>query len=247
MKEFGENPGLIRKIHRNYKVARTLPKIWRLSTPDIGYIKITKVASSSVELVLTKYLHCTVNGRDEADIDKKLIRRYADEYAIHLDPRNFSGDKRPGFVFSFVRNPLDRLHSCYTNKIVDQRASEKRQNIFWNHGMTLDMSFDEFVRCLIKTPDNKIDRHLRSQASCLWNGREIIADFVGKLENMEEDWKFIANKSGLPQLTHKNRSSKSASASPYTRETALLVAERYKNDIELFGYGSEVSQLIDSL
>ncbi|MEH6557728.1 MAG: sulfotransferase family 2 domain-containing protein [Oceanicoccus sp.] len=247
MKKFGENPGLIRKIHRNYKVARTLPKIWRLASPDIGYIKITKVASSSVELMLTKHLHCTLNGNDEADIDKKLIRRYADEYAIHINPYDFSGGKRPEFVFSFVRNPLDRLHSSYINKIVDQRETGKRHNIFWNHGITLDMPFDEFVRCMMRTPDHKIDRHLRSQASCLWDGQKIIADFVGKFENMEEDWKFIAEKFGLPELAHQNRSSKSESKSPYTQETAMLVAERYKNDIELFGYGSEVNRLIDAL
>lgn len=224
-----------------------MPKIWVLDNPDIGYVKITKVASSSAELALTKYLYCQVEGGDEADIDKKLIRRYADRYAVHLDPRHFTGSKRPGFVFSFVRNPLDRLHSSYINKIVDVRDRGEDHNIFWNHDITLDMQFDEFVRRIIEIPDAKIDRHLRSQASCLWDGSQLITDFVGKFECMADDWAIVADQFGLPKIPHKNKSSKSEAPTPYDKVTARLVAERYRQDIELFQYGDEVDAFISRL
>ena len=64
MKDYGPNPSIFQKWLRNYKVARHRPKIWRLPNPDIGYIKITKVASTSVELTLARHLHKAQTGGD---------------------------------------------------------------------------------------------------------------------------------------------------------------------------------------
>jgi len=247
MKNFGANPGLLRKIHRNYKVARHEPKIWLLDSLDIGYVKITKVASSSFELMLTNYLHGVIGGQPEADIDKYVTRGYADQYARHINPKKFTEDIRPGFVFSFVSNPLDRLYSSYKDKILDERPPERRHNIFWNHDIDLEMTFDEFVRRIIEIPDHKIDRHIRSQAWCLWDGSELVADYIGKFENIARDWKTIADRYGFPELPHKNKSSRPTLADPYSKETALLVAERYKDDIRLFGYEQDIKRRIDSL
>lgn len=247
MKDFGPKPGLLRKIHRNYKVARHLPKIWILPSPDIGYVKITKVASTSVEYALSQYIHNHIDGGDKCSLDEKQIRQYSNQYATHLDPRSFPKGKRPAFVFTFVRNPLDRLLSSYMNKIVDVRNSGEYHNIFWNHDITLNMSFDEFVERIVDIPDSKIDRHLRSQASCLWDGESLIADFVGKFENMSEDWKSIADQFGLPPMPHENSSTNAELENLYSVKTAKIVAERFQQDIDLFSYGNEIDQFIESL
>lgn len=242
-----KNTGVIKKSLRNYKVARHRPKIWILPSSDIAYVKITKVASSSIELALSKHLYKQSTNEDPPEMDKKMIRTYADQYAIHSDLKDLSADLRPNFVFSFVRNPLARLHSSYVNKIEDARNEGKTKSIFWNHDITLDMSFEEFINRLIEIPDCKINRHLRSQSSVLCDKGKILVDCVGRFENMAEDWAAIAKQYDLPALPHKNKSSKSQVKSPYTHKTARLVADRYSQDIDLFAYGDEVQSLIDSL
>lgn len=251
-----KNPRVIKKLLRNYKVARHRPKIWILPSCQIGYVKITKVASSSVELALSKYIYQQSTGETLVDMDKKTIRAYADEYAIHADLEHLHRDRRPEFLFSFVRNPLARLHSSYVNKIEDVRTRHEstgegeNRSIFWNHDITLDMSFDEFIERLIEIPDPKIDRHLRSQASVLCYKGNVLVDYVGRFENMAEDWRVIAEEYQLPLLPHKNKSSKSETSSPqspYTYRTAKIVADRYREDIEIFGYTNEVQHLLDCL
>jgi hypothetical protein len=49
MKQETKLPTFIAKWHRNYKVGRTTPKIWFFEDPAFRYIKITKVASTSIE------------------------------------------------------------------------------------------------------------------------------------------------------------------------------------------------------
>lgn len=238
------------KSLRNYKVARHRPKIWILPADDMGYVKITKVASSSVELALAKHITRQETGREPTDLSNKDIRQCADQYAVHANLKDLPSDIRPKLLFSIVRNPLARLHSSYVNKIEDVRNAGGQENIFWNHDISLDMSFEEFIERLIEIPDRRIDRHLRSQASILCDGDKILVDYIGHFENLGEDWQFIADQYGLPRLPHKNKSSKStesAQASPYTKKTALLVADRFQQDIEALGYADQVQQLIDQL
>ncbi len=245
-----KNTGIINKALRNYKVARHRPKVWILPSDGIGYVKITKVASSSVELALSRHIYQQSTGQDIASMDKQEIRRYADQYAIHTDLKALAANSRPRFLFSFVRNPLARLHSSYVNKIQDVRAAGVGENIFWNHDITLDMSFEEFIERLLEIPDQKINRHLRSQSSVLCDKGKILVDYVGRFETMAADWKVIAEQYNLPDLPHKNRSSKSKASSinsPYTYKTARLVADRYREDITSFDYTDEVQCLIDSL
>ena len=247
MKDYGPNPGFFQKWLRNYKVARHRPKIWRLPSPELGYIKITKVASTSIELTLARHLHATQAGGDIGEVTPQLVRHYANNYASHETIKQFLVADKPPFIFAFVRNPLDRLHSSYTDKIQDVRNSGGSKNIFWNLGITLDMTFEEFVDRVAEIPDEKIDRHLRAQTSFLCDGDNVVVDYIGKFENMAEDWTVLAKKYGLPDLPHKNKSTKSDRPSPYTLRSAKVAAERYKKDIALLGYQEQIDALISSL
>ncbi|ARN73893.1 sulfotransferase family protein [Oceanicoccus sagamiensis] len=247
MKDYGPNPGMFRKWLRNYKVSRHRPKIWRLPEPDIAYIKVTKVASTSIELTLSRHLHATLGTGDVDEVTPKLVRQYADQYAQHLKVKDFMASNKPPFTFAFVRNPLDRLVSSYTDKILDVRNAGKSKNIFWNLDINLDMSFEDFVERVAEIPDEKIDRHLRAQSYFLCNNGQVIPDFIGRFEKMSEDWSELAARFGLPELPHKNKSTKSKSKTIYTLKSAQMAAERYQEDIENFGYGDDVEALIASL
>jgi hypothetical protein len=247
MKVYDSRPALLSKWLRNRKVARHRPKIWCLPEQNLGYIKITKVASTSIEHCLTAFLHSQSNGDDTSTPDRNMVKHYSRIYARHEDLNKLKPSERPGFTFAFVRNPLDRLYSSYTDKIVDVRNAGQSKNIFWNLDITLDMSFEEFVERVAEISDQKIDRHLRSQSAFVCTNNKVIVDYIGHFENMNEDWQVLVDKFGLPSLPHRNKSTKSSGKSPYSKRTAEMAAERYIHDLENFGYAEEVNQLIESL
>jgi hypothetical protein len=116
-------------------------------------------------------------------------------------------------------------------------------NLFERHGISLDMPFPDFVRAVVRLPDNRCDLHLRSQHRFITDRHGTVVDFIGRFERLEEDWDVLRERFGLPALPQRNVSSRAQYADAYTPELARLVAERYRRDVELFGYGDEITRL----
>jgi len=145
------------------------------------------------------------------------------------------------FKFSFVRNPWDRLVSCYMNKVVGVRTMKNSKWVkngeylpFLRHFNKnfKEMSFNEFARFVYNTPDNKADPHFRSQHTFIGD-----CDFIGKVENIDEDLNLIKSKFNI-SLNHKhlgktNRFSYREYYSEYTKD---LVKFRFIKDIQQFNY-----------
>ena len=103
-------------------------------------------------------------------------------------PRTCAGLQPPCFTFGFVRDPYARLVSCYRHKIERPRQQGKRMSpIFWVYGraFSLQMGFPEFVRAVAAVPDERAEKHFRSQTRFLYRDGRPIVDFVGRLENFE--------------------------------------------------------------
>lgn len=154
--------------------------------------------------------------------------------------------KQTGFFsFGFVRNPLDRLYSCYAQKIVFYGRMRNMPIEFWRYGGVFhrDMTFADFVEAVVNIPDRFADQHFRSQHTFLYHKGAKTVDFIGRFENLDQDWKALRQRFDLPELGHENRSPHPHYSKTYTPELARAAAERYSRDIALFGYEEAVAEL----
>ncbi|NWK56808.1 sulfotransferase family 2 domain-containing protein [Verrucomicrobiaceae bacterium N1E253] len=226
------------------KLQREKPHIWRIPSVNVGMIQNYKVGSRSLRLAVARHLLQSDEGEEDIAYDqlsdsrvKELDKKYSGFYALDSVRQQFP----EMFLFTFVRHPLSRLHSCYVNKLVDaKRYGVKNQ--FKNWGVDYNTSFDEFVRMVADTPDGASDRHFRSQSWFVSVDGKLVADYIGKLESFKQDWQVLADRFGFPELPHKNKSSKSKVhfSEHYSKEIYELAVERYRQDIELLGYEDEV-------
>jgi len=137
------------------------------------------------------------------------------------------------FKFSFVRNPWERAHSQY------------RYVFQWNKGKESGgefegLSFQDFI-------------HRLGDPSAQWYSKTRWAqafycqgvDFVGRFENLQEDYKkmremwWTFQKKSKRNLRHQNKNRvkpKTPYRDAYTEDMKKIVAKKYEEDIDLFKY-----------
>jgi chondroitin 4-sulfotransferase 11 len=219
------------------------------------YFVVPKVACSSIKTALLSLFDLEAAGPvDEDDApDLDVHRLFAGSgYQINknqLARRMDRGEFREHFKFAFVRNPWDRLVSCYSDKVMDpRRAGESPfRHVPRERGSRLyrGMPFAEFVETVCEIPDEESNMHFVSQHRIVCGpgeDRSILADFVGRFENLSADFAEVAGRIGggkRLELPHRMRSA-SRESRPYTEfyddRLKDLVHERYREDVEIFGY-----------
>lgn len=127
------------------------------------------------------------------------------------------------FKFGFVRNPWDRLVSmCFYKKNYGAHAVDKE-------------SFNEYVESMERN-NLKYWRFPQWRYLCYKSG-EISVDFVGRYENLQEDWEKVCQKLGMYEdLQYLNVGKHLPYKEYYTDESIEKVSELYKEDIEIFNY-----------
>jgi chondroitin 4-sulfotransferase 11 len=189
-----------------------------------AWFPMTKVASCSITRALN-----TIN-----DFDSKLKRN---EIWNSLE---YNQEKLKNyFKFVFVRNPFDRLVSCYFNKILMTKnwdgTKRTPENDIHKKMIQDNISFTDFVR-KITTLHWKTDAHWDLQSDRLPNINEF--DFVGRYENLQKDFDYVCKQIklkqyNLPSILKTNHKHYSYY---YTNETIKIVEEKYKKDLDLFNY-----------
>ena len=135
------------------------------------------------------------------------------------------------FKFAFVRNPFDRLASCFRH-VIQKGAMQNIQN---HPDLYREMSFDEFIDVIVDINVKKMDIHFRPQYTFIPEK----PNYIGKFENLDEDFAEVLQKIGIKsqiRLLKKNSTDKTIFKDYYTKESIEKVFKIYKKDFELFGY-----------
>ena len=143
------------------------------------------------------------------------------------------------FKFAFVRNPWDRLLSSFAHIRTAAYDSEWRTH---NSVLTRFKDFESFVLAL---EDPKFRRrllgfvHFRPQLDWITLPRstEICVDFLGRFENLEENYGTVARCLNFDkELPHLNESGHRSYSDCYSSKMRQIVEDTYGLDIRALGY-----------
>ena len=141
-------------------------------------------------------------------------------------------------------NVLDRIrrtkkpHHGRAVFVSSRRAPERKRTEALQ--LRNEMSFEQFVdwiqyssaTCVHSSPHRyQLDWFVDA------NGN-LLADFIGKFERLDEDWAFVAQKLGVEEkLPHRRENPRARHYTEYyTPRTRDIIAGKFKVDIERFGY-----------
>ena len=160
---------------------------------------------------------------------KEALRRQRYKNRVHKNPNNAFHVNASQFAeyykFTFVRNPWARAYSWFKNI--------KRDSAHKNYRKYGDLNFTEFLKHFAGKGK------LRPQTYWLKNFKgKIELDFIGKFENLNNDFQHVANKLKLEnmKLPHKLKTSSQSYQEYYDKESIKLVGDIYSEEIKIFDY-----------
>jgi len=129
------------------------------------------------------------------------------------------------FKFAFVRNPFDRFVSYCAFMTREQKAFERDPKGVMRH-------------LLFRAPPLNHILFQPQHSFIAGIDGEVLADYVGRVEQMQGSFDEICDRIGLPRATlgKANESSRMDYRQYYDRELIDGVAKLYARDLELFGY-----------
>lgn len=200
------------------------------------YFSIPKNACTSLKTFCCDLLRISIRESWQAHIQD--YSHYRDTLIDRIRYRNH-------FKFAFVRNPWDRLVSCYKSKIdnppdaQDYWLRDGLPECFAGFGFKPQMPFSEFVAIVCALKDEDADPHFASQSSLLYRDSRLLCNFVGRVEVIQTDFKKVAERLGRPDATLpcENRADNRRHYRDfYTDKLRRDVESRFAADIENFGY-----------
>lgn len=221
-------PGLLRDLNRRLPgplrrllLVRRRARYWLKA--GIVFIHVPKAAGTSIN----EALYGRFIGHPRA-ID---VKRWAPA-AVRALPS-----------FSVTRNPWDRLLSAYRFAKAGRGMGDSYRAGMWRPHLYRGPQFESFERFVIEwlAPRDltRLDGVFQPQSLFLCgSGGELLVDHVGRLEDLGPTYAFIETHFGpIAPLARANRSGEAVDyRQHYSPELARLVGDKYRDDIERFGY-----------
>ncbi|MBL8795122.1 MAG: sulfotransferase family 2 domain-containing protein [Planctomycetia bacterium] len=192
------------------------------------FIHIYKVAGVSIRTALQPYAaqprsnvrELYERWRGRATTPRLDTHAMAREVRAALPAKLFDGY----FKFAFVRNPWDWQVSLY--------HFMRRSPLHPQHALVCAMQdFDEYLAW-------RVQHEVRLQKDFLTDGNgRVLVDHVGRFETIGQDFDHICKMLNLAApLPHENKTDHADFRAHYNERTRALVAESFREDIEMFGY-----------
>ncbi len=218
------------------------------------YIPVSKVANTAIKVAIADALGFPrrVAGfgypvvprtvaNQVAFLKRRVQRRDPPQFQVHSKHFGWQLLTLPQvaqsrfFRFAFVRNPFERLVSCYYNKVANQHRQRDYSSYFV--GVPTTWSFGEFARWALAqaVPDH----HYGLQSRYMVHNGKLCADFVGRYESLEADWAKVAGRfelGVLPSMNVSTRALRGPYQSLFDPELRMLANEFYREDLDRFGY-----------
>ena len=142
------------------------------------------------------------------------------------------------YKFTFVRNPWDKLFSCYRYL---KNGGDSNYHTSWiNNELDNYDDFNSFVEKWVNDKNIYTFSHFLPQNWFISNSKnEINVDFIGRFENLSEDYKHICNELNIkPNLKHYNKSDtiQRNYKDYYNQKSIDIVYKVYQQDIKRFNY-----------
>jgi len=173
-----------------------------------------------------------INKTGGTSIEKALGMPLIHKTAI--DYRNEIGEARwkKRFSFAIIRNPWDKVVSQYKYRTLINDTQLRNTPI----------AFNEWVkRVFLDNDPIYYDEPIMFMPQLNWvvdeNGK-IIVDFIGRFENLDNDWSIICEKLNKPnlKLPHVKKTEKKDFRSYYNDQSIDIIAQFFRRDIDEFGY-----------
>jgi hypothetical protein len=135
------------------------------------------------------------------------------------------------FTFAFVRNPWDKIVSQY-----HYNGSKWCKKYFGKV-----VSFEQYVVELIGKDRQYTMFEPKNLPYILDKNGDCMVDFVGKFENLQEDFNIVCDNIGKKRikLPHKNISKHNFYTKYYNSITYEIIADKFAQDIKYFNYSFE--------
>ena len=210
------------------------------------YYPVPKVASSSLRRYFL--MHALAEDRDDiATLPQEAIHQ---EFVYPTLPRRKAAALEGYTSLAVVRNPFDRIWSCYQDKVAGQAKANgklhpglQRYNKLTGRVIfSPEMSFLEFCRTISNIPDFLADEHFRSQHRLVPADRSAFqVDYLVRQEELDARMTEICERLGLPAWQSERVNavrSPRQSGGGFTEEIVELLWRRYTRDLRLTGYCS---------
>ncbi len=180
------------------------------------YYRVPKTATTSIIKYLEQHTILDIGGSN------------CDNKGYNLE---YNADWDSLFQFVFVRNPWDRILSCFLDKTKQCIGKPWELEVYKKY---YNSSFEDFIFCL-NEKNILLDGHTYPQCGMI-NTEHL--DFIGKFENLDNDFNIIQSKLNIPiaKLPIENITHHDDYRKYYNSNTKNKIEQLYSKDIEIFQY-----------